>query len=463
MTLPAQTITTLVNFDVNNGVNPFLGSLVQGLNGEGYGTTYYGGTASSCFGFGGGCGTVFKMTPSGKLTTLHSFDGTDGIQVSGGLVQAANGEFYGTTARGGAYGDNYIGGTVFKITPNGTLTTLYNFCAQTDCTDGELPFGGLVQATNGDFYGTTEAGGASLYYGTIFKITSVGKLTTLHNFCTSSSCTDGAYPYGVLLQAADGNLYGTTFSGGNYGDGTIFKITPAGRLATLYTFSGTDGANPLAGLVQATDGNFYGTTRNGGTSNDCTNGCGTVFKITQAGKLTSLHSFSGTDGYPYGALVQATDGNFYGTTSGAAGFGSAGNGTIFKVTPSGKLTTLYTFNGTDGSAPYAGLVQATNGSFYGTTDSGGLYGDGTVFSLSVGLGPFATTLPTAGKVGSAVKILGPVTGATSVTFNGVAAAFKIVSASEVTTTVPTGATTGIVQVVTPAGSLSSNVAFRVGS
>jgi uncharacterized repeat protein (TIGR03803 family) len=232
----------------------------------------------------------------------------------------------------------------------------------------------------------------------------------------------------------------------------VFKITLTGTLTTLHSFDSTDGDAPRA-LVQGTDGNFYGTTTQGGA-----NGYGTVFKITPSGKLTTLDSFA-PYGFPEATLVLATDGNFYGTTSSG---GTEGDGTIFKITPSGKLTTLHTFDGTDGAEIAAALVQDTNGTFYGTAPFGGANNDGTVFSLSVGLGPFVETQPTSGKVGAAVKILGTdLTGATSVTFNGTVAVFKVVSASLITTNVPTGATTGTVEVTTPKGTLKSNVVFRV--
>jgi uncharacterized repeat protein (TIGR03803 family) len=178
-----------------------------------------------------------------------------------------------------------------------------------------------------------------------------------------------------------------------------------------------------------------------------------------------LHTFDGMDGDGSNALVQGADGNFYGTTfeggANAACYSGSTCGTVFKITPSGTLTTMHSFNSTDGATPWAGLVQDTDGTFYGTT-AYGANNDGTVFSLSVGLGPFVETQPAMGKVGTAVTILGTsLTGATSVTFNGTAATFTVVSASEVTTTVPAGATTGTVQVVTPGGTLSSNVPFTV--
>jgi uncharacterized repeat protein (TIGR03803 family) len=434
----AQTPTTLLNFDVKNGAVP--NGLVQATNGNLYGTTTDGGTKY--------LGTVFKITPGGTFTTLHSFSGKDGSYPYAGLVQDTNGNLYGTTFEGGTKN----AGTVFKITLSGTLTTLHSF----DGTDGASPTAVLVQATNGDLYGTTERGGTNSD-GTVFKITPGGTLTSLYSF----GGTDGSMPYAGLVQAINGNLYGTTTEGGANGLGTVFNITLAGKLTSLHSFDGTDGSLPYAGLVQATDGNFYGTTERGGTSHD-----GTVFNITTGGTLTSLHSFGGTDGSaPYAGLVQATDGNLYGvTTEGGTGgcVPAGGCGTIFQITTGGSLTTLYNFDATDGSHLFTGPIQDTNGNFYGTTTYGGKYTDGTVFSLSVGLGPFVETQPTSGKVGAAVEILGTsLTGATSVSFNGKAAKFTIVSSSEITTTVPTGAMTGPVVVTTPGGTFTSNVNFRV--
>src|ERR1039458_10134403 len=280
------------------------------------------------------CGVVFEITPVGKLTTLHKFDQTDGAVPTGALVQAANGNLYGTTDSGGFLNCNLGStpgcGTVFEINLAGVLTTLYSFCPRGfPCTDGSKPMAGLVQATNGKLYGTTYMDGLAdcPFYdtgcGTVFEITPTGTLTTLYSFCSQSGCTDGELPTAALVQATNGNLYGTTLGGGANGYGTVFKITPTGTLTMLYSFcsqsSCTDGAEPQAGLVQATDGNFYGMTQYGGTEyggNGCLviGGCGTVFKITPSGTLTTLYIFcsqSGcTDGeYPSGGLVQATDGN----------------------------------------------------------------------------------------------------------------------------------------------------------
>jgi uncharacterized repeat protein (TIGR03803 family) len=459
---PAQTLTTLASFTGTNGSQPYLANLVQATNGNFYGTTQFGGPNKGT-GCVPNCGTVFEITPAGKLTTLYDFcahtNCTDGSVPNSGLVQASNGLLYGTTNLGGANGF----GTIFEMTLAGKLTTIYNFCSVTACTDGARPGAALIQATNGKLYSTTSEGGTS-FLGTVYEITLAGKLTTLHSF----DGTDGELVNGALVQGTNGNFYGTATLGGTStacsggGCGTVFKMTPGGTLTTLHSFDGTDGEYLYAGLVQTTNGNFYGVTYLGGTSK-----YGTVFEITPAGSLTTWQNLDFTDGgEPLGALVQATDGNLYGTTS--AG-GAIGAGTIFEMTPAGTLTTLYSFCSlsqcTDGKIPEAGLIQGTNGDFYGTTiagGAGGTQGDGTVFSFATGLHPFVETQPTAGKVGGKVIILGNnLNGATSVTFNTSKAAFNVVSNSEITTTVPEGATTGKVKVVTPKRKLTSNVNFRV--
>jgi uncharacterized repeat protein (TIGR03803 family) len=451
---PAQTYTNLVNFDLTNGAYPgsWL-SLVQGLDGNFYGTTFEGGAPD--------WGTVFKMTPDGSLTTMYEFckktGCADGAHPYSGLVQAPDGDFYGVTWAGGNDNCGVGCGTVYKITPAGKLTTLHVF----DKTDGWAPYGALTQGTDGNFYGTTYQGG-TYDSGTVFKITSSGTLTTLYSFdCGETKCPDGGYPYAGVVQGTDGNFYGTTYEGQNAGFyGTAFKITPAGKLSTLHTFENTDGASPFEGLVQGSDGNFYGSTYAGGTKN-----YGTVFKVTAGGTFTTLYNFiDGEDGgWPETGLVQATDGNFYGSTS-VGGANAAG--TIFSISPSGTLTTA--FSGDGDIDPVVGTVmQGTDGTFYGATWNGGSSNRctgqcGTVYSLSVGLGPFVTTLPTSGKVGAPVIILGNnLTGSTGVSFNGTAASFTVVSNSEIRTAVPTGGTTGKVEVVTPGGTLQSNVVFRV--
>jgi uncharacterized repeat protein (TIGR03803 family) len=490
--LPAQTLTTLFSFDGADGFAP-AGALIQATDGSSYGTTQNGGVSDSCE---YGCGTVFKIAPDGTLTTLHSFcslsNCADGSLPEAGLVQASNGDFYGTTLEGGREISDalceYGCGTVFKVTAAGVLTSVYKFCALTNCADGSYPEAGLIQAANGDFYGTTRFGGANNGCfggcGTVFKLTPSGTLTTLHSFCSQiidGNCEDGDFPTAGLIQAADGNLYGTTYDGGansncngGYGCGTVFEITTSGTLTTLHSFDGADGDQPWAGLVQASNGDFYGTTLEGGAnSNDpCAsngfNGCGTVFEITPSGTLTTLHNFCSTsncpDGSnPYAGLVQATDGNLYGTTN--AGGANDNVGTAFKITPSGALTTLYSFIYPGTYEPFATLVQGTSGNLYGTTLYGGGdegAGDGSIFSLSVGLRPFVETRPASGAVGAAVNILGSnLTGTTSVTFNGTAAVFTVASQYLITTTVPVGATSGKVDVTIPGATLSSNVPFTV--
>ncbi len=475
---PAQVFTNLVTFDVTNGSLPF-SSLVQGTDGNLYGETFLGGA--------NGDGTIFKITPGGTMTILHNFCSQvnasgyclDGAHpwYSSRLVQATNGDFYGT-ADAGAYNE----GMIFKITPAGKLTPVYSFCALANCPDGAEPYAGLVQASNGVLYGTTNLGGAN-GYGTIFKITLAGTLTTLYSFENS---TDGNSPLAALVQASNGDFYGTTFGdlgSGSYG--TIFEITPGGTLTTLHTFCTTncaDGENPLSGLMQATDGNFYGVTKYGGA-----NGHGTVYQLvpppagSPAGTLGTLNvlypfcSQTNSQGYctdganPVAVLVQGTDGNLYGTTSSG---GAYDLGTVFNIGLTGTptLNTLHSFcaqvNGegycTDGDNPLAGLIQATNGTFYGVATGDTDNSLGTVFSLSTGLGAFLETQPTWGKVNAKVTILGAnLTGATGVSFNGTAATFTVVSGSEITTKVPAGATSGTLQVTTPSGALSSYPPFSV--
>jgi uncharacterized repeat protein (TIGR03803 family) len=439
----AVSFTTLINFTKATGLQPYYVSLAQGRDGNLYGTTHGGGAY--------GKGTVFKMTPNGKtITTIVNFNGTNGATPYSGLILSTDGNFYGTTCCGGTSGL----GTIFMVTPSRMLTVLHIFtCTNGSCPHGFYPYAALVQGRDGNFYGTTHDGGAYGDYGTVFRTTPSGALTTLHSF----DSTDGASPYAPLIQATDGNFYGTTYDGGTYGYGTVFRITPSGALTTLHSFDSTDGGKPYAALLQATDGNFYGTTSVYGIR-----ACGTVFKITPHGLFTTLNSFHYSDGaHPYAPLVQGTDGNFYGTT--VAG-GTLDIGAVFGITPGGVLTLLHSFDGTDGSSPEGGLVQHTSGPFYGVTKRQGGAGTngGTVFRLGLGLGPFVKTVPTSGKVGSAVTILGSsLMGATQVSFNGTAAQFKIVSSSDIDTTVPVGATTGIVRVVTAHGILSSNVNFQV--
>ena len=364
ITVSAQTLTTLHSFNGGDGRSPEA-ALVQGSDGNFYGTTVLGGAHFR--------GTVFKIDAAGSLTTLHSFSGSpgDGAVPFAGLVQGSDGNFYGTTASGGAF----FQGTVFRMTASGAITVLHSF--NSFFSEGAVPFAGLVQGSDGNFYGTTAFGGAH-FKGTVFKIDATGNLTTLHSFSGSSS--DGANPAAALVQGSDGNFYGTTGSGGAHFQGTVFRITPAGDITVLHSFSGypSEGGVPYAGLVQGSDGNFYGTTVLGGAHFK-----GTVFKIDATGSLTTLHSFSGSpnDGAnPVAGLVQGSDGNFYGTTAlGGAHF----KGAVFNIDATGSLTTLHSFSGSpgEGAVPFAGLVQGSDGNFYGTTALGGAHGEGTVFKF----------------------------------------------------------------------------------
>ncbi len=335
------------------------------------------------------CVAVAIASPAQTLTTLYTFlcsqqNCPDGQFPYAGLVQGTDGNFYGTTTEGGATAN----GTVFKITPGGDFSLLYSFCPEgLPCTDGQTPYAGLVQGTDGNFYGTTYYGGA-YKQGAIFKITPSGTLTTLYSFCAGGfPCADGANPNAGLVQGTDGYFYGVTYDGGTSGGncgiagcGTFFKIDAEGVLTTLHLFNGADGSGLMSTLIQANDGNFYGTAPAGGAY-----GQGTVFKVTPSGTPTTLYSFcslaqcaDGAD--PEAGLVQATDGNFYGTTR-VGGTGSS-HGTVFKITPDGTLTTLHSFSVIDGDGPVAGLTQATDGNLYGTTYGGGPTEGGTIFKIT---------------------------------------------------------------------------------
>jgi uncharacterized repeat protein (TIGR03803 family) len=467
----AQTFTKLVNFSATAGNSPDA-PLVQGLDGNFYGTAVSGGAND--------LGTVFRTTPEGRVALLHTFAFSDGESPSS-LILATGGDFYGVTATGGARSNcvtDYCG-TIFRISSSGALTTFYEFCAQANCADGSIP-SSIMQAADGNFYGTTASGGTNYSdfscgsggCGTFFKITPDGNLVTLYNFCSLPDCADGSEPRGIV-QAADGNFYGTTIFGGanitcgsGYECGTVFKITSEGKLSTLYNFCPqagcADGYFAIGGIIQGTDGNFYGANYGGGRFYK-----GTIFKLTRTGTLTTLHTFKNRDGEsPVGRPIQASDGNLYGTTE----FGGTesincqdvGCGTVFEITRGGALSTLYRLHPVDGSYPSAPLAQGTDGNFYGTTSGNGATGYGTVFRVSTGISPFIKTLPTVGKAGTRVHILGNnLTGAMSVTFNGTPATFAVVSDTQITATVPTGAITGQVEVTTPGATLKSNVVFHV--
>jgi len=357
----AATITSLATFAGTNGANPYA-ELIQATNGNLYGTALNGGTYDS--------GTVFEVATNGLLISLLSLDGTNGAFPYAGLIQARDGDLYGTANIGGAY--NF--GSIFRITPAGAFTNLFAFAG----TNGANPQAGLVQGNDGNFYGTT-AYDTTAGNGTVFVMTPAGTLTNLLTFAG----TNGANPQSGLALGSDRNIYGTTvnggangYAGGGSGYGTIFRITPAGALTTLYSFGTVtdalgvpvDGANPQSRLVQADDGNFYGTTVNGGKYN-----LGTVFEVTTNGILTNLLSFDGTNNgaNPYAGLVEAADGNFYGVTYGTTALGGPGCGAVFGISRSGVLNLVAAFDCTNEAYPYAGLIQGSDGALYGTTSGGG--------------------------------------------------------------------------------------------
>jgi uncharacterized repeat protein (TIGR03803 family) len=302
----------------------------------------------------------------------------DGYHPRAGLVLDTNGNLYGTTRDGGA---NAMG-TVFEVSPNGTETVLYSFCSQSGCTDGYHPLAGLILDKKGNLYGTTFDGGAH-DGGTVFEISPGGTETVLYSFCAQPGCKDGYYPHADLVMDTSGNLYGTTQFNGAYGGGTVFRVSPSGAETVLHSFCAqpgcADGYHPRAGLVLDTSGNLYGTTYDGGT-----NGKGTVFEVSPGGTETVLHSFCPQLGckdgsHPQAGLVLDAKGNLYGTTY----FGGKGRGTVFEVSPSGTETVLHNFtaNGIDGYYPSAGLVLDGKGNLYGTTLSGGANVGGTVFQV----------------------------------------------------------------------------------
>jgi uncharacterized repeat protein (TIGR03803 family) len=385
---------------IGSGYEP--SGLIHGSDGNFYGTTTRGG--QNC------TGTFFKLTPAGVETVLHSFGpsgSNDGATPNPGLIQDSEGNFYGTTIEGGTENQ----GTVFKVTPAGVELWIYSFLGPPVGADGASPLAGLVEGGNGNFYGTTSSGGSAAPYpgaGTVFKITPAGIETVIHSFSggylAGDTSTDGAGPMGALIRGNDGNFYGTTYAGGlgySTGDsilggfGTVFKITPAGEETVLYAFDsfGSDGLGPQAGLVLGNDGNFYGTTSAGGGYGY--GGKGTVFRVTPAGVETLLHSFTGAGGIPgswdgavpVAALIQGSDGNFYGTTlyGGVDGITTdQGYGTVFKITPSGVESVLHSFgpqNSSDGLGPDTNLIQGNDGNLYGTTPGGGTTGGGTFFEL----------------------------------------------------------------------------------
>jgi uncharacterized repeat protein (TIGR03803 family) len=436
--------------------------LSQGPDGELYSTIQSNGTYNS--------GSVYKMTTAGGYSAVYSFcaelghclvTGTDPF---GGVTLGTDGSLYGTTVSGGACNTGV--GTIFKVTPAGAWTKLWDFTTGVSCNghtgllDEGAPYYAPFQATDGNFYGVDE-GVYSGTYGIFYKITTKGALTA-HPF----NYTDGAVP-NLPTQGTDGNFYGTAQGGGGAACecGTVYKATAGGKITKLHSFTGypTDGYRPIGALVQAGDGDFWGTTYLGGVNNE-----GTIFKISASGTLTLVYSFlyASPDllgAKPVAGLTLGSDGNLYGVTEVG---GKNGYGTIFQVTTGGTVTFLHSFCSVagcpDGIYPQTPLVQHTNGKFYGT-GSGNSLCCGVFYQFDMGLPPFTRLPATQGKVAATVQFLGQgLTGASSVSFGGTpAATFNAVSDTFLTAKVPVGALTGVVSIVTSTGTLLGSHNFKV--
>ncbi len=339
----------------SDGAYP-MASVLRDKAGNLYGTTQSGGFDD--------VGTVFKLTPMGVESVLHSFgSGVDGVYPTASLIIDKAGNLYGTTEEGGT---NH-GGTVFKLAPDGTENILYSFSGA----DGASPVAGLVRKAE-NFYGTTEFGGTN-NAGVVFKLAKDGEESVLHSF---SGGNDGGLPLAGLIMDGVGNLYGTTHFGGLDGDGTVFEIAPDGSEIVLHSFAGgSDGAYPGGALTLDANGNLYGTTSIGGASNS-----GTVFKIASDGTESVLYSFTGgrEGADPSCALVIDAAANLYGTTPLSE---ADGDGAVFRLAPDGTIGVLHSFNGADGTNPEAGPIADKKERLYGTTPQGGAHGYGVVFRL----------------------------------------------------------------------------------
>ena len=465
---PSGNLTVL---DDLSGPEDSPGGLTLGTNRRLYGVIPYSGTTQQ--------GAVFKLTSGGSFTTLYSFTGeADGFNPLWPPVEGIDGDFYGTTAGFGVC--NTGCGTVYKITPSGTLVTLHSF----NGTDGLYPYSQLVQATNGVLYGTTLNGGPD-NKGTVFEVSNSGKFSVVFDF----HGTDGEEPTGGLIQASDGALYGVTILGGASNAGVLFKISH-GTYTVLHSFTGASGGRgPFAGLVQATDGNLYGTT--GATDVYC----GTIFRITTSGEFTTLYKFP-SDGslgcVPDSNLLQHTNGRLYGTTEigGTASEGTffsfdVGLGPFVSFLPAARQvghtveilgqglsgTTAVSFNGTPASFTlYANSYYdtyltaivpngATTGFITVTTPSGTLTSN-KQFQVKPQITGFS---PTSGPPGTSVVVTGvSLTQTSKITFNSVVAtSFTVNSDTQVTVTVPAGATSSKIGVTTTGAPVYSATAFTV--
>jgi uncharacterized repeat protein (TIGR03803 family) len=428
---PAGALSVLYSFPFDssnsttpNGVFPVAG-LLQAPDGNFYGVASGGGSSGTdfCQPYAGvfGCGTIFKLTPSGHFTLLYSFCGgygcgllpTDGADPRGRLALGPDGNLYGTTQQGGVYQGYYNSGTIFRISlSGGGYQIMHIFSGGSGTGDGAGPVAGLTLASDGNFYGTTQVGGVN-NAGTVFKMNLAGTVTILRSF--SNTDNNGAEPLGALIQASDGNLYGTCYTGGSVGGGTVFRISTSGSFAKVYDFTTASiGTHPTSGVIQASDGNLYGVTPGGGE------GLGSIYQLTLGGVATLEASFGGATGnFPDGALVQGSDENFYVTTS------SGGGTNVNGVADAGTIDVFM-----------AGLPLPKPG--------------------------ILGFVPSSGPVGTKVTIgLGPYIGATVVKFNGTSATFKVPGSEFITATVPAGATTGFISVATPGGTVTSKQKFTV--
>lgn len=472
----AGSLTKIFDFATNEAA---VGGLTLAFDGNFYGTTTGGGTSNA--------GTVFKMTPTGTRTTLWNFTSfDDGAVPTYAPMLGQDTNLYGVNPddRAGDYG------LVYKITTKGALTVLGDFTA-TNGNSPNLP----VQGTDGNFYGSTRYGGTSnsvctIGCGVVYKMNSTGTITVLHSF--AGYPTDGALPVGVLVQASDGNLYGVTYEGGANNQGTVFKITTSGTYTLLYSFhdvAGSDGINPWVGLALGTDGNLYGTAQGG------THGSGVLFKISKTGSESVLYNFCSVAGcadgfFPQTPILQHTNGKFYGSVE-SGGAGGLNGGVFYSldmglqpfaglVTWQGALgktveilgqgftgTSKVSFNGTAASFTVASdtyltatvPAAATTGSITVTTPTGTLTSN-RKFLIIPSILSFS---PASGPVGTLVTITGNnLKGTTKVTFGGVkATSFSVVSDTQITATVPTGAVTGKIKVTTSGGTGSSATSFSV--
>src|SRR6202453_4976710 len=441
---PAQTVSTIYQFSSGSNPNLPAGVMAQGQDGNFYGITLSGGTANQ--------GVIYKISSEGAITSLYSMAQSDGTTCSG-LNLGTDGNFYGTCHNGGANGY----GTLFKVTSAGVLTVLHNFAAQGSTSDGCEPLAPPIQASNGDFYGTTSFCGAN-GEGTVYKLTLAGVYSLLYSF--QGPPNDTLLPLG-LIEGTDGDLWGLG-NGWIISNGGVFKIMLAGKESLVYTFTGEpDGAGQYTNLIQGSDGDFYGTTEEGGSAQE-----GTIFEVTAGGKEMVLYSFPNqTDGaYPSLPLTQGPDGLLYGAATDCAGGGCSQAG-LFDITTKGAYKNLYLYPlvCSNCGQPEAPLLLSTDGTFYSTTEQGGT-GVGSFYSLNNGYSPFISLVNvTSGVEGAQVGILGQGFSSSSVVkFGGTeATTTKLTGTTYILATVPTGALTGDISVTTGSTVLSTTASYKI--